>query len=336
MFGTCAERSNRSIRLGGAEGTKHDYEAKSWPTEETMQDPVEGAAGQKTACGLSRNAGAVGNVLSVRPEPEVKTLILDLETVPDYNVWSRPTVEAVDTTACEKCGGPLPVSVPSGLAKMPKCPKMTRGKCRPPKESVAPKDVFAPAYAHRVIVAGCLAMGTGEGDEMSLAAATAPTAEDERGLLGWLAETLPNFDTVVTWGGGRFDEAVLQLRSLHHGVPQPLSEGRMVDLKHVLSPSWRGENLHLDTAAKLIGLPGKNGVDGSMVEAMADSDNFAAIASYCLHDVVQTAYLWLRTELLRGRASAERYRELVAALRACWSAREDFKGFKVGDRVELV
>lgn len=273
----------------------------------------------------------------------MKTLVLDLETVPDYNLWTRPTAEVVDQTVCEKCQGPLPASVPSGLAEMPKCKAMQRGKCRPAKAAAEPKETFPPRYAHRVICAGLLAINTGEGDEMTLGVATAPAEADEPGLLQWLSETLPSFDSLVTWGGSRFDVPVLELRSLHHGIPQPALNTRsgsmsyFHDLRDDLAPRWRIEDrINLDTITRLIGLPGKNGVDGSMVEAMAAAGQHEAIATYCLHDVVQTAYLLLRTQLLRGTLDVAAYKLKCAALRHAWESRPDFAGFKVSARVELL
>lgn len=273
----------------------------------------------------------------------MKTLILDLETVPDYNLWTRPTAPEVDLTRCEKCD----LSLPAPPAEMPKCVAMQRGKCRPPKAPAEPKETFPPRYAHRVICAGLLSITPadkdGTGVDMTLGAAQAPAEADEAGLLRWLAYTLGNFDEVITWGGARFDLPVLEMRSLHHGIAQPalLREARrgpmLEDLHDELAPRWRvDDKINLDTITRLIGLPGKNGVDGSMVEAMAQAGQHEAIASYCLRDVVQTAYLYLRTRLLRGWETVEAYKAKCAALRRAWEAREDFAGFKVSARVELL
>jgi hypothetical protein len=259
----------------------------------------------------------------------MQTVILDIETVPDYSVWTRPEAPKVDVTVCEKCEGPLPAGEP------PKCPKMTRGKCRGAKAPADPKDVFPPTYAHRVICAGWLLFT--DGAAVAMGAPVATSTGDEGPLLGGLADFLATSDLLVTWAGGRFDLPVLEQRALLHGVP--LVAVRRPFWKHTLDlHSELGNDdpkIKLDTLAKLIGLPGKNGVDGSMVEAMAASGNFGDIASYCLHDVVQTAYLYLRGELLRGRLSPDGYRKNCASLRALWEPRDDFKGFKVSSQVEL-
>src|SRR5262249_61711131 len=72
--------------------------------------------------------------------------------------------------------------------------------------------------------------------------------------------------------------------------------------------------------ARLIGLPGKVGVDGSQVEGLYRAGKLDAIKSYCLADVAQTGLLFLRFRLLQGTMSPVEYRrcaaELMEALRA--------------------
>jgi predicted PolB exonuclease-like 3'-5' exonuclease len=71
--------------------------------------------------------------------------------------------------------------------------------------------------------------------------------------------------------------------------------------------------------AKLVGMPGKLDVDGSMVDGLYEQGRIEEIRTYCLHDVVQTAFVFLRVELLRGRLSPDSYRERAREL---WDALE--------------
>ena len=73
----------------------------------------------------------------------------------------------------------------------------------------------------------------------------------------------------------------------------------------------------LDALARLVGMPGKMGVDGSKVQSMHEQGRHAEIRDYCLHDVVQTAFVFLRTELLKGRLDRDAYRTRARAL---WDA----------------
>lgn len=72
--------------------------------------------------------------------------------------------------------------------------------------------------------------------------------------------------------------------------------------------------------ARLIGLPGKVGVDGSQVEGLYRAGQLEVIKSYCLADVAQTSLLFLRFRLLQGAMGYVEYRrcatDLMDALRA--------------------
>src|SRR5262249_55211900 len=70
----------------------------------------------------------------------------------------------------------------------------------------------------------------------------------------------------------------------------------------------------LDAIARLIGLPGKLGVDGSQVEGLYRAGQLAAIQSYCLSDVVQTAMLFLRFRVLQGVLSPSKFRAAIDAM----------------------
>src|SRR5262245_49035602 len=70
----------------------------------------------------------------------------------------------------------------------------------------------------------------------------------------------------------------------------------------------------LDAIARLIGLPGKIGVDGSQVEGLYHAGQIESIQKYCLADVAQTALLFLRFRLLQGQVAPETYRERTTAL----------------------
>jgi hypothetical protein len=210
-------------------------------------------------------------------------LVVDIETVPDTELWTAPET-------------PL-------------------GTERP----------FPPAYAHRAIVIGCLLLDGGYrlhrlgvvGDKRPL--------DDERGILedfsAYVRRTRPQ---LVTYNGRTFDLPVLAYRSLHHGVPMPwyydrgvryrYSEEGHIDLCDVLADHGATRPVSLDALARLIGLPGKLGVDGSQIEGLYNAGQGEIIQNYCLADVAQTALLFLRFRLLQGALSPEAYRAAASAL----------------------
>ena len=64
----------------------------------------------------------------------------------------------------------------------------------------------------------------------------------------------------------------------------------------------------MDLLLKMIGLPGKMEVDGSQVQELYEQGRLEEIHRYCRNDVVQTYFLFLRVELMRGRIDDAAYR----------------------------
>jgi 3'-5' exonuclease len=210
-------------------------------------------------------------------------LVLDIETVPDTALWARPEV---------------------------------------PHGQEAP---FPPTYAHRTIVIGCMWLDDayrmrklgviGEGKE-------------ERGILEDFSKFVDRHrPALVTYNGRTFDLPVIALRSLHHavamgwyyqerGLRYRYSEEGHIDLCDWLADHGATRSGSLDALAKLIGLPGKVGVDGSQVEGMYKAGSLERIQNYCLADVAQTALLFLRFRLLQGVLDRDRYRDVVSELTA--------------------
>ena len=224
--------------------------------------------------------------------PSAEYLILDIETVPDTDRWQRPDVAN---------GG----------------------------------EVFPPTWAHRIIVIGCLWLGHDYqlkrfgvigGDPADPPAGPGPSDLRERHLLEEFSRFVGRARPVlVTYNGRSFDLPVIALRALCHGVSigwyyrdrelrYRYSEQGHLDLCDWLADHGATRAGKLDALARLIGLPGKIGVDGSQVEGLYRAGQLASIQSYCLGDVAQTALLFLRFRLLQGQIAPDAYRERSAAL----------------------
>jgi predicted PolB exonuclease-like 3'-5' exonuclease len=116
------------------------------------------------------------------------------------------------------------------------------------------------------------------------------------------------------------------LRSLRHGISAPwyyrnksgyryrYSTDHHVDLCDVLADHGATRMTALHGAARLIGLPGKEGVDGSQVEALYRTGQMEVLRGYCLSDVAQTAFLFLRYRLLAGLLERAAYTEAARGL----------------------
>ena len=123
---------------------------------------------------------------------------------------------------------------------------------------------------------------------------------------------------LVSFNGRNFDLPVLELQALKCGCQAPRyfnskARNRYAEEGHYdLYDFLTNYGVHrlrggFNVLAKLIGLPGKTTIDGSMVQQLWQEGRLDEINRYCRHDVIQTYFLFLRIELLRGRLSPEQY-----------------------------
>jgi predicted PolB exonuclease-like 3'-5' exonuclease len=75
-------------------------------------------------------------------------------------------------------------------------------------------------------------------------------------------------------------------------------------------------NAPLDDLAKLMGLPGKLGMDGSAVWGAYQAGNIGDIRDYCETDVVNTYLVYLRFQQMRGCLSREQQAQEIAFVRS--------------------
>jgi predicted PolB exonuclease-like 3'-5' exonuclease len=231
-------------------------------------------------------------------------LVLDIETVPDPALYVHPDVTAGDE--------------------------------RP----------FPPLHVHKPIVIGCLLF---DGEYAPVRLGDIGEDADERAMLDKFAQFVGKGPrNLVTFNGRGFDLPVIALRCMRHGVPLPwyyqereyryrFSDEGHLDLCDFLCDHGAARSLSLDAAARVIGLPGKSGVDGSQVEGMYNAGELGKIRDYCMHDVVQTAFLFLRFRLLQGVLDVPQYREAAGALLAKLGQEQRFERFlEQADRERLL
>jgi len=149
-------------------------------------------------------------------------------------------------------------------------------------------------------------------------------SNDEAVMLQEFAELVEKHrPTLVTFNGRGFDLPVIATRCLRHGVPfrtyyrsrdmrYRFSEAGHFDLMDFLADYGASKQSRLDVMAKLCGMPGKVGVDGKDVGPLVHAGRIDEVRAYCLCDVIQTAGVFLRVQLVRGELGREEY---VAAMR---------------------
>jgi predicted PolB exonuclease-like 3'-5' exonuclease len=135
---------------------------------------------------------------------------------------------------------------------------------------------------------------------------------------------------LVTFNGRGFDLPVIAMRCLRHGIPlrsyyrdpevrrRYTADGHL-DLMDYLADFGATRASRLDTVAKLCGMPGKVGMDGRDVAPLVEAGRLSEVENYCLCDVVQTAAVFLRVQLLRGELRRQAYldsmQKLVSTIR---------------------
>src|SRR5262245_3403581 len=207
-------------------------------------------------------------------------LVLDIETVPDPALYEKPDV------------------------------------------AIGVERPFPPLYVHKPIVLGVLWLDENDGSKKL---GVIGDGKGEPGMLeDFSAFVGRHRPELVTYNGRSFDLPVLALRALRHGVPMSwyyqgrlrhrYSEDGHLDLCDMLCDHGAARSMSLDAVARVIGLPGKVGVDGSQVEGLYLAGQLESIKSYCLSAVSQSGLLFLRCRLLQGMLGAAEYKAAAAAL----------------------
>jgi predicted PolB exonuclease-like 3'-5' exonuclease len=133
---------------------------------------------------------------------------------------------------------------------------------------------------------------------------------------------------LVTFNGRGYDVPVLEYAAYRYGIALPdwfnvhapsydqsrnrYNIGSHIDLCDLLS-NFGATRLTggLNLFARLIGKPGKTGVDGSQIQDMWEAGKTTEINDYCRCDVLDTYFVFLRTRVLLGRLTLENEQSLV-------------------------
>lgn len=187
-------------------------------------------------------------------------LIIDIETIPDLSIWS-------------------------------------------PQET----NEFPPPFAHQIIVIGVAWLE--ESYKLKKVGIVAEN-QTEHVILREFSQFMDRYrPIIVTFNGRRFDLPVILHRALKYGIPiKWYFEGKYrlrhneeahIDLWDELSNYGSGRSSSLDSISKLIGLPGKTEIDGTMITRLFKEGELEKIKNYCLEDVIHTLLIFLRYNLIK-------------------------------------
>jgi len=197
---------------------------------------------------------------------------------------------------------------------------------------------FLPPHLHRVVAISC-ALREGENFRVWSLGAPDSSADGEADLIRRFYDGIERYTPqIVSWNGSGFDLPVLHYRTMLHGLSAPrywdMGEDdrefkfnnyinryhtRHLDLMDLLA-LFNGRNfVGLDDLAKLLGFPGKLGMDGSKVWGAFQDGGLADIRNYCETDVANTYLVFLRFQLMRGAFDAARYQREIDLVRTTLS-----------------
>lgn len=208
------------------------------------------------------------------------------------------------------------------------------------KRRAAVGNDFLPHYLHRVVTISCAFRNAAQFRVFSL---SEPDV-DEGGIIQRFFDGIERFTPqIVSWNGGGFDLPVLHYRGMLHGVSAPRYweqgggdaadardfkwnnyisryHSRHLDLMDLLAMYQPRANAPLDELAKLMGFPGKLGMDGSAVWDAYRDGRVTEIRDYCETDVVNTYLVYLRFQVMRGELETGAYVEELALVRSTLEA----------------
>lgn len=159
---------------------------------------------------------------------------------------------------------------------------------------------------------------------------------NEPAALERLAQDLRVASRLVTWSGRGFDMPLLNLRAMKHGVDWSFWDEKRhrfpnykkplfhYDMQDQLGDYGAARAISLDRTARLIGLPGKVGIDGGGVKEALDAGDRRRVVAYCCNDVFETymVYLAFANSHLGGGAQAQRVVDAAFA----WAKADDYLG----------
>ena len=147
----------------------------------------------------------------------------------------------------------------------------------------------------------------------------------------WKGWELYDCPTIVTFNGRKFDVPLLELTAYRYGITikewltgfdnsrsfekskahrNRYSESHLDLLDALTNFSFNVFEGGLNLAAKIIRKPGKLDVKGDMVWDMFRENRLEEIHSYCRCDVLDTYFVFLRYQLIKGAITRDQEREL--------------------------
>ena len=242
---------------------------------------------------------------------ETRYIVYDTESVVDTGLLSRSRYPGEELSADEAVGRYL--------------------------EERGDPDAFVPVTYH-VPVAIAVARVSADFRLIDASCLDAPAYDPEKMVrLFWKGVAHYGDAVLVDFNGRGFDLPLLTLAAFRWGISAPRYfndpdrygfryrfTSKHIDLQEWVT-EYGGFRLvgGLNLLAKILGAPGKMDTSGGQVGDLHREGRIDAINDYCLHDVLDTYLVFLRTRVLAGCISPEEERALHAETRRWIESRLD-------------
>ena len=139
---------------------------------------------------------------------------------------------------------------------------------------------------------------------------------------GFFSHLKKNFSRLVSFNGKNFDLPVLKYAAMKHNVEaawlyklgdkwnnynQKFSLDWHCDLADAFSDFGASSKVKMNELCAALNLPGKIGVDGSMVSELYDQNRLEEIRNYCETDVINTYLLYLTYQHHNGSMAKDSF-----------------------------
>src|SRR5574338_679983 len=171
---------------------------------------------------------------------------------------------------------------------------------------------FLPHHLQRVVTISCVLRDAAQFRVFSLSEPDATEAQIIQRFFDGIEKFAPQ---LISWNGGGFDLPVLHYRGFKWNNYISRYHTRHLDLMDLLALYQPRANAPLDDLAKLMGFPGKLGMDGGAVWEAYQAGRIAEIRDYCETDVVNTYLVYLRFQQMRGQLDEAGFKAECAFVR---------------------
>ena len=223
--------------------------------------------------------------------------VFDCETLPDAKALVRTLPEDLVKSATDK-NGKIDEKALSLLA------------CEEQRKNSG--SAFLPVLFHKVVcISAVLADKNGKFIKVNTI-----EGKDEHEIIANFLNFIENHaPRLVSYNGRGFDLPMLMIRAMKYNLRAPRYYNTSDKWCNYRTRYFRAvSGLRLDTLCAMLGMPGKYDVHGDQVLELFYANKLDKIKEYCESDTLNTYWLFLKYELLRGKMGYEQYFSSLEAM----------------------